>query len=359
MESVLFALLRRALYGPGEGDSCLEGLSTEQWCEIYRMASYQGVLALAWDGLKNLPMDKGVKLNWAINVEKIEKKYRRQKGVLEELAELFSENGMDMMIIKGYGLSLLYPVPEHRPCGDIDFYLYGDYEKGDKVLEQTHQLTTDINHHHHTVNYYKGVMLENHYDFVNIEAHLSSKIVEERLIESVKRDRGRPHTLGNGVDIYIPCPEFNALFLLKHAASHFAAERIGIRHLVDWALFLNHYGKEVDWVEIYRFAEEMNMHRFLNGINSIVIEHLGVDPSIFPPYRREPELEKRILGEIISPAFQVPKPGKGNPMIYPWKLRRWLNGMWKNKIVYREGMLNQFWFLWMSHIFKPTLKNER
>ncbi|MBO7321099.1 MAG: nucleotidyltransferase family protein, partial [Bacteroidales bacterium] len=138
----------------GGHDQCQEGwheVDKQQWQEIYQQASYQGVLGVLWDGVKDLPMDKGLRLNWALNVEKIEQRYEHQRIVLEELAELFAANGMDMMVIKGYGLSLLYPEPKHRPCGDIDFYLYGEYAKGDKVLEETHNLTTDLNKHHHTV----------------------------------------------------------------------------------------------------------------------------------------------------------------------------------------------------------------
>lgn len=389
-DEILLALLRRALWGeslPKNGtaqmaeqvghdgdkkqgnrehtteqdghDQCQEGwhdVDKQQWQEIYRQASYQGVLGVLWDGVKDLPMDKGLRLNWALNVEKIEQRYERQRIVLEELAELFATNGMDMMVIKGYGLSLLYPEPKHRPCGDIDFYLYGEYAKGDKVLEETHNLTTDLNKHHHTVNYYRGVMLENHYDFLNTESHLSNKTIEQRLIAEVEANKGEARGLSNGAKFYIPCPEFNALFLLRHAAAHFAAERIGLRHLVDWALFLQNYGERVDWKRFYAFAREMNMHRFLNAINTIAIEQLGVNDSLLPQYERDAKLEKRVLEEILCPAFQVPMPGKRNPLTYLWKLRRWTGNMWKNRIVYKESLINQFFVLWKSHILKPKLK---
>lgn len=360
-DEILFQLLRRALWR--DGAERLQEISEqvgndEEWKEIYRQASYQGVLALAWDGVKDLPMDKGLKLTWALNVEKIEGRYERQRMVLEELAELFAQNGLDMMIIKGYGLSLLYPEPKHRPCGDIDFYLYGEYAKGDKVLEETHNLTTDLNKHHHTVSYYKGVMLENHYDFLNIESHRSNKIIERKLINAVQENKGEEHTLSNGARIYTPCPEFNALFLLRHAAAHFAAERIGLRHVVDWALFLHHYGSQVDWKGFYHFAKEMNMDKFLFCINAISIDYLGISPDIVPPYPRDKRLENRVLEEILSPGFQVPMPKKGNPLIYVWKLRRWSRNSWKNKIVYRENLINQFLVLWMSHIFGPKVENR-
>lgn len=354
--SLFFKLLRRALYGDSDL-SQYENITSQEWNDIFKIASYQGVLGVLWSGVKDLDMDKQLKIRWLLNVDKIVANYERQMEVIEELALLFAENGMDMMLIKGYGLSLLYPEPKYRPCGDIDFYLYGEYAKGDKVLEETHNLTTDLNKHHHTVNYYRGVMLENHYDFLNTESHLSNKVIEERLVGIVTKDKGDKISLSNGASVYLPHPEFNALFLLRHAASHFAAERVGIRHVLDWTLFLNNYGRRVDWVRLYEFAKEMNMHRFLNCLNTISIEQLGADPDIFPEYEREEKLEQRVLNEILSPEFNSPMPKSKNPfVILPWKLRRWTKNSWKNKIVYKEGLINQFFVLWMSHIFKPTLK---
>lgn len=368
---VLLALVRKALYGVSDTgvSNTFEGIESGEWKEIYKTASFQGVLPLLWDVVKDLPLDKSLRFNWALNVEKVEKLYSRQLSVLEEINALFKERGMDMMVIKGYGLSLLYPVPNHRPCGDIDFYLYGDYAKGDKVLEETHNLTTDLNHHHHTVNYYKGVMLENHYDFVNIESHTSNKIVEQRLIDAVQRDKGEMMSLPSGGTFHIPSPEFNALFLLRHAASHFAAERIGLRHLIDWVLFVNRYGDRVDWRSLYEFSKEMNMDKFLHCINVISVKYLGVNPSVFKDVQElspfgemsNPLLEERVLMEILEPEFKIPMPKVkgtlGNLFIMiPWKFRRWWKNRWKNKIVYRESLVGQFFVLWMSHIFKPTLK---
>lgn len=357
----LFNLIRCALYNePFEME-----MDEQRWKEVYKLASFQGVLPLIWDVVKELPLDKGLKINWAINVEKVEKFYRRQLEVLEEINGLFRDEGLDMMVIKGYGLSLLYPVPEHRPCGDIDFYLYGEYAKGDKILENTHNLTTDINHHHHTVNYYRGVMLENHYDFLNIESHTSNKIIEKRLIEEIDANKGEMMRLPSGNIFYFPPPEFNALFLLRHAASHFAAERVGVRHLIDWALFLNKYGDKVDWKRLYTFSNEMNMDRFLHCINVICVKYLGVDESIFKGVEglspcgtmSNEELEHRVFMEIISPEFSRPMPKGKNPFkILPWKLMRWWNNRWKNRMVYKESLVAQFFVLWMSHIFKPTLK---
>ncbi len=77
-----------------------------------------------------------------------------------------------------------YPNPAHRPCGDIDIWLYGEQEKGDKLLQKK-GIAIDSSHHHHTVFHVNGVMVENHYDFINIHAHLSSRTLEQELLKDV------------------------------------------------------------------------------------------------------------------------------------------------------------------------------
>lgn len=91
-------------------------------------------------------------------------------------------------------------------------------------------------------------MVENHYDFLNIHAHLSNRIIEERLqqlttqpMEQITIEDGE-----NKAIAYLPSPDFHALFMLRHSASHFAAERIVIRHLLDWRYFVEKYAEQID-----------------------------------------------------------------------------------------------------------------
>lgn len=63
-------------------------------------------------------------------------------------------------LLKGLGLSIYYPRPEHRECGDIDLWL-DNCDKGNRLIEE---LGIKINYdsEKHAVFHYKGVMVENH-----------------------------------------------------------------------------------------------------------------------------------------------------------------------------------------------------
>ena len=77
-----------------------------------------------------------LRLRWAYNVERIEHRYGQQRRRAAELAAAYAEAGIRTVVLKGFAVSRLYPVPEHRPCGDLDCFLCGDYERGNRVAEQ-------------------------------------------------------------------------------------------------------------------------------------------------------------------------------------------------------------------------------
>lgn len=339
---------------------------------LYFCASEQGVLAVVWDailhdesGKSAFLSDRPLKLRWAINVEHIEQKYAKQKAAIAAMAHFFASYGIRLMILKGYGLSLNYPIPEHRPCGDIDIWLFGVeidstgkshiinvQTKADDLLRNELKIKIDEDEHHHTVFYFDGVMVENHYDFLNVHAHASNRVIEKRLQSLV---RGRMESvMVDGETVYLPSADFNALFLLRHAAAHFAAENIGLRHLLDWKYFVERNSASVDWVSLETFAKELNMHKFLHCLNGICIDYLGMSNDLLPLFKRDVDLEKRVLAEIFEPEFSEAKPqNAGILRSLSYKFRRWWANRWKHRIVYREGLVSTFFVQLRSHLMKP------
>lgn len=309
--------------------------------------------------------DRSLKLQWAINAEHIEQKYARQKAAIAAMAHFFASHGIRMMILKGYGLSLNYPIPEHRPCGDIDIWLFGVeidpagkshivnvQTKADDLLRNKLKIKIDEDEHHHTVFYFDGVMVENHYDFLNVHAHASNRVIEKRLQSLVRA--GMESVMVDGETVYLPSADFDALFLLRHTAAHFAAENIGLRHLLDWKYFVERNSASVDWVSLEKFAKELNMHKFLHCLNGICIDYLGMSNDLLPLFKRDVDLEKRVLAEIFEPEFSEAKPqNAGILRSLSYKFRRWWANRWKHRIVYREGLVSTFFVQLRSHLMKP------
>ena len=195
----------------------LPELAKLQWGEIYRLAVRQGTGALIWDALRQLHameyLPLSLRVQWAYNVEQIEDRYRKQEKVLAGLSKFYASHSISLMLLKGYGLSFCYPCPEHRECGDIDIWLFGRQREADELLCREWGIRIDEDKHHHTVFLIDGIMVENHYDFLNVHAHASNREIEQ-LLRTYAEIHGETICLKD-TEIHLPSPSFNALFLLQ------------------------------------------------------------------------------------------------------------------------------------------------
>jgi hypothetical protein len=366
-QNFLFELLR---YGLGKSAECRIPDDVD-WERVKTLSQRQGVEGIALDGIdkcynqgREIDIDLETKFEWIGDVQQMESVYNHHKNIVVKLAKFYQNHGIKMMLMKGIGLSFDYPVPNHRPCGDIDIYLYGDLEKGDKLIHENLGITIDKDQHKHTIFEIDGVTVENHYDFANYHKHRSSKKLDEWL--KVDANANILETFGTSEharandnvnldldeNVYLPSARFNAIFLIRHAASHFAAEQITLRHLLDWAFFVEKHYDEVDWDWQWKICQEQNMHQFLLAINIICVRYLGFDASLFRT-GGDAELTERVLQEILQPEFQEENPKGMLPYIMS-RGRRWWANRWKHKIVYPEGMMATFMSQVSAHLIKPA-----
>lgn len=79
-----------------------------------------GVAALCLDGIQkienlsvssSIPMPKQCKMQWIGAVMQQERQFVKQMQVLKHLSCFYSKNNIKMMLLKGYGCSLNYPIP--------------------------------------------------------------------------------------------------------------------------------------------------------------------------------------------------------------------------------------------------------
>ena len=234
---ILLSLLRAGLQ-TGSGTEQLPGVIEEaQWNEVYRMASRHGILGIIWDGIRNLSAEslipRTLKLGWAYNTEIIGQRYDRQKKTAIEMAELLAREGISVLVFKGLSMSMYYPVPEHRECGDIDIWLFGQAEKGNRVAKAAGAKVEKENSKHDII-YFHGVPFENHKELTSELLNSRNRLINKDLITRVKDDRTQP--LFATDTLRTPSRVFDELYIPVHAAGHFVVEGISLRHLCDWAL---------------------------------------------------------------------------------------------------------------------------
>ncbi len=325
------------------------------WEALEALATEQGLSAIVVDGLEKLPAiqkpPKPVLLQWIGEVlQGYEYRYELYRRAIAEMASFYNSHGYKMMVLKGYACSLDWPKPEHRPCGDIDIWQFGKQQEADELIKKEKGIDIDTSHHHHTVFYWRDFMVENHYDFVNIYAHQSSRELEKFFKQLGEDDSHFVEIYGEKV--YLPSPNLHALFLLKHMVSHFAAANITLRQVLDWAFFVEAHTKEIDWDWLVNLLEKYHMKDFYNCLNAICVEDLGFKVDIFPQVQYETSLKERVLNDILAPAYTADEPrGLFRRMIY--KYRRWQGGAWKQEMCYGESRWSMFWSGVWNHLLKP------
>lgn len=194
-------------------------------------------------------------------------------------------------------------------------------------------------------------MVENHYDFINVHHHNSNRELEE-ILKELGRDASNIIEVC-GEKVYLPSSNLHALFLLKHAISHFAAAEITLRQLLDWAFFVKEYHRQIDWEWLEKTLERFGMRQLYNLFNAIYVDDLGFEPKIFSRVQFKPYMKESVLIEILSSKYSNDLPsGFIRRIIY--KLRRWKANGWKQQLCYKESRWEAFWSGVWAHIIKPS-----
>jgi len=351
IQSVLFNFIK---IGIGKETPILKTCSIN-WEALFSTAQKQGVAAIVLDGI-NKCLEKGVKIDidfqtkmkWIGLVQQLEQRYQQYEKNIKELEAFYREHGIRMMVLKGYGLAQNYPIPSHRPCGDVDIYLFGDQEKADKLLQEKLGISIDKSHHHHTVFRFKDETVENHYDFLNVHVRPSNKRIEAKLKELANLD------VNDNFDdnIIFPSVEFNAIYLLRHCASHFASTEMTVRQILDWGFFMDNHHQEINWDEYIPYIRQEGMYRFYNLLGLFCMKYLGFDTSIFHGLYND-DLFERFSDEIMEPEFKDHENGKLLHSLSV-KPRRWWHNRWKNRLCYKESAWEEFAYGLWAKVLKPS-----
>ena len=333
-DTLYFIRLVRSGAGLGAApvsDTADTAVTPGSWERIYRMAADHGLSAVVWDGICRLPAaqqpPRETRIRWALSAEKLEERYRHQQQTASKLAARFSEEGLRMLLLKGLGLSRDYPLPEHRECGDIDIYLYGESDKGDRILHEigAHPYF-DVPKHSEYV--WDGVLIENHRTILNVRRNRTERELNALLVRLLEKDG--THGLVPGIQT--PPATFNAIFLIRHAAVHFQKEGIVLRHLCDWACFLTRHWDEIDHALFRTAMEDYRMDRFADLMTAAAVEYLGAEVP-------GPECEAGMLGRFMEEVLTLsPMPDKPLPRLF-----RKLSGPYRNRWRLREVLRTPVW----------------
>lgn len=330
----IISLLHYCINTQPTDTTLFSSLSENDWFKLMQQAGQQSVLGLCLDALDKLKSNRAmpprnVLIKWIGSVMTLEKEYERQKVFIKELASFFSKNGLKMVVMKGYGLSKLYPIPKHRGSGDLDVYFCGKGQYADELIKGK-GIEVKQNEEKHSVYSINGIHVENHASMICEQEHLSLLKVEEFL----KKDLNTNSYLDEETGCRLPSTMFNVVFLPLHFAGHFVYGGANLRQIVDYALVvknanLNSNIHQIDWNKVKVLAIEGGYFKFLCCLNGICMDYIGVFSECFPDWPRYKDIEERMLAEILNPT-------SGDVHSLPRKIKRYFKNRWKYQLVYSK-----------------------
>lgn len=314
-------------------------LSVGEWDEMLSMASMHGVLPVVMQLFESFKIDnKEIKktiLKWYAIAQGNKQRYQVRIQTIRELAEMFAEKGMDMMVFKGAALAKLYPNPEWRVFSDIDFYLYGEWKKGVEVMDQ-HGVKNRPFYHHNTEATLNGILLENHYDFVERLNHRLNLVLDDELKKMAQEEgKSMKATFLDDylTNVYIMTPTMNAIFLMRHMSAHYVSESIPLRMMNDWILFLKQYAKDVDWERVNLLYEKSGMTEFVGIIMELIRQHFHIEFPDVPIALVANDHTKMVWDSIVFPPGINPHK-RYSISFFVYETKTFLGNRWKHQIVY-------------------------
>lgn len=311
------------------------------WDDLVSLAVKEGVGAIVCDALQNAEFDVEAKYQLMINCIQMESIYEKYELTLSHLARFCRAHAVKILVLKGYGLSLNYPMPSHRPCGDIDVFLFGNDENINKIFESELGLTINRENSHHSSFLFEGFLIENHHTFLDIE-DCTNHIADEQLFNELLEE-GCTEISVKTEKCFVPSVKFNSVYLLRHMAHHFSIEKITLRHVLDWAMFVRTYYDCIDWSFVWSYSKNSGCYKFLNCLNGICVDSLGFPASMFPILERYVWLQKRMLNDILTP-YSKPLPTMNqNFFVGIPKAFRMLFCNWKYRMCCKDSLLGLVW----------------
>lgn len=195
-----------------------------------------------------------------------------------EVHRILSDNNIPYVILKGVASASYYKEPMLRMMGDVDVLVRPeDIAKADKLLNSIGFVTTDdIDGDDMHIGYKRkdGISCELHRKIGwapnNSVGDTVNKYLDDIFEKSVE------YKMSNGSCI-VPCKFHHGLIVLLHTATHLTHEGVGLRHLCDWAVFVNDFSND-EFVALFEQPlKEMGLWRFAQLLTLCCVKYLGCD----------------------------------------------------------------------------------
>lgn len=268
--------------------------------KVSKEAKRQTVFPIIYSALKKLSLDTQ---NDNAYFSQIVAKNMRMEFEHVAINNLLCTNNVPYVILKGAASASYYKEPLIRTMGDIDFLVnHCDIKRTDELLRSAGYITDDdINSDNKHIAYHKKIskitlICEMHRTVNGIPNNSKTEIINKYLSNIF--DTSVKLQLSGGTCI-VPDKFHHGLILLLHTASHLTHEGVGLRHLCDWAVFVNSIDNNAFISMFEKPLKEMGLWRFAQLLTLCCVEYLGCDFKAWAG-NAEQQLLQNIISDILN-----------------------------------------------------------
>lgn len=271
-------------------------MSEFSFTDVWKEAYFHTVPLIAFSGgLKDTPEEFKRFLRGQFNV--LISRNSRRIGEHVFLHNVLTEAGIDYTIIKGFACSLYYPDPLLRLIGDVDFLVKPeDFSRAEALLTEKGFEPIKSTGESHKVFVYKGCRYEMHYEPAGIPEGEVGAEIKAMLKGTVSSSHS--HTTEFGT-INVPGDFHHGLIILLHMCHHLNGEGIGLRHLCDWAAFVNSMSRQ-DFCNMFEgVLKSVGLWHFACILTEMCVEYLGCKRELVVAQNNKSALDE-YMNDIIK-----------------------------------------------------------
>ncbi len=258
---VFFSLIRDIIFDEPISDTVKEHITESMQNTLYRSSKAHDLSAVIYAALIKNGISLSDDINAKFNQQQLLSVYRYQcmKNELQRINELFEEEKIPFIPLKGALIRALYPEPYFRTSCDIDILTReSDIERAVKLLcERFGYKSSGRNYHDYSLHSESGVHLELHFNLLEN-------------MENIDRILSHPwdFAFSNGASCrYDFTNEFILFHAVAHMSYHFVAGGCGIRPFID--LQLMEQKLDFDRGALEKMLSECGLVKFYKSVRQL------------------------------------------------------------------------------------------
>ena len=226
------------------------------------------------------------------------------RQILASSVKLLREHGIEPVVLKGFGLALLYPNPTLRQIGDIDLFV---------GLANFHEACTLLRTLPGSYNWGEEIDVGRHYNIefgrISLEVHRVSADIEDAKLypkyAAMEQEGLIDHSQRvnyDGLEISIPSKEFVVFYTFYHAWHHYLETGVGWRQLGDVSMALHSYYGQLDLDKLRQWIIAMRVMKPWQTFGYLLVDCLGLPEAEMPFYdascqKKAQKLYRQIMKE--------------------------------------------------------------